>query len=242
MIKSLSAAAAASLLLFPLASRADDLALKDTRDKVSYSIGVNLGRSMHKDSVDVNPDAVAAGLKDGLAGGPTKMTDEEMSATMTAFSTEMQQKMQAKQQALGSDNKTKGAAFLAENQKKEGWKTTASGLQYKVLTTGTGDKPKATDTVVTNYRGTTIDGTEFDSSYKRNEPAEFPVNAVIPGWTEALQMMPVGSKWQLAVPAELAYGENAPPQIGPNSVLLFDVELLGIKKPGADASPSPAAK
>jgi len=107
-----------------------------------------------------------------------------------------------------------------------------------VITTGTGTKPKGTDTVVTQYRGTTIDGTEFDSSYKRNEPAEFPVNAVIPGWTEALQMMPVGSKWQLAIPASLAYGENAPPQIGPNSVLLFDVELLGIKKPDASATPA----
>jgi FKBP-type peptidyl-prolyl cis-trans isomerase len=150
--------------------------------------------------------------------------------------------MKAKQAEAGADNKAKGEAFLAANAKKEGWKTTPSGLQYKILTTGTGVKPKATDTVITQYAGTTIDGTEFDSSYKRNEPAEFPVNAVIPGWTEALQMMPVGSKWKLAIPANLAYGENAPPQIGPNSVLLFDVELVGIKKPGTDAGAPPDAK
>jgi FKBP-type peptidyl-prolyl cis-trans isomerase len=117
---------------------------------------------------------------------------------------------------------------------------TASGLQYKIIKTGTGAIPKATDTVVTNYAGTTIDGTEFDSSYKRNEPAEFPVDKVIPGWTEALQLMPVGSTWDLAIPSNLAYGEEAPPQIGPNSVLLFHIELLGIKPP--DASPSPAGK
>ena len=134
----------------------------------------------------------------------------------------------------------KGRQFLNENGKKEGVTSTSSGLQYKVLKAGTGPKPKADDVVTTHYRGTLVDGKEFDSSYKRNEPAVFPVNGVIPGWTEALQMMPAGSKWQLAIPANLAYGEDAPPQIGPNSVLLFDIELLSIKAP--DASPSPAGK
>jgi len=221
--------------------RADDT-LKDDQSKVSYSMGVDMGRNLHQQGIDVNPDVLVQGLKDGIAGGATKMTDDEMKTTMQTFIQGMKEKMQAKQAAAGADNKTKGEAYLADNKKKEGWQTTPSGLQYKIVTTGTGDKPKATDTVVTQYRGTTVDGTEFDSSYKRNEPAEFPVNAVIPGWTEALQMMPVGSKWQLAIPSSLAYGENAPPQIGPNSVLLFDIELIGIKKPDAGASPSPEAK
>jgi len=239
MNKYLYAALAASLLAMPSLARADD-AFKDDKDKVSYSMGVDMGRNLQKQGIDVDPDVLVEGLKDGMAGGPLKMTDEEMQATMTAFIQVMKDKMATKQKEQGTDNKAKGEAYLEENKKKDGWITTPSGLQYKVITTGTGDKPKATDTVVTQYRGTTIDGTEFDSSYKRNEPAEFPVNEVIPGWTEALQMMPVGSKWQLAIPASLAYGENAPPQIGPNSVLLFDIELLGIKKPDA-AGATPAA-
>jgi len=241
MNKYLYAALAASLLTVPALLRADDT-LKTDQDKISYSMGVDMGRNLQKQGIDVNPDILVQGIKDGVGGGSLKMTDEEMQTTMQTFITAMRAKMQAKEQAQGADNKTKGDAFLDANKKKDGWKTTASGLQYKVVTTGSGDKPKATDTVVTQYRGTTIDGTEFDSSYKRNQPAEFPVNAVIPGWTEALQMMPVGSKWQLAIPSKLAYGENAPPQIGPNSVLLFDVELVGIKKPDASASPAPEAK
>lgn len=239
MNKYLSTALAASLMTMPLLSHADD-ALTSDQDKVSYSLGVDMGRNLQKQGIDVNPDVVVQGLKDGIAGGPLKMTDGEMQATMTAFIQSMRDKMAAKEKDAAKDNLAKGQAYLDANKKKDGWKVTASGLQYKVITTGTGPKPAATDTVVTNYRGTTIDGTEFDSSYKRNEPAEFPVDKVIPGWTEALQMMPVGSKWQLAIPASLAYGEDAPPQIGPNSVLLFDIELLSIKAP--DASPSPAGK
>lgn len=232
MNKNLYAAVAASLLISPSFVRADD-AFKDDKDKVSYSIGADMGRNLQQQGIEVNPDTLMQGIKDGMAGGPLKMTDDQMKATMTAFVQQMREKMLA-------DNKTKGAAYLEANKKKDGWKTTPSGLQYKVITMGTGDKPKATDTVVTQYAGTKIDGTEFDSSYKRNEPAEFPVDKVIPGWTEALQMMPVGSKWQLAIPPNLAYGEDAPREIGPNSVLLFDLELLGIKKP--DAAATPAAK
>jgi len=237
MNKYLYAAVAASLLAIPSSVRADD-AFKTDQDKVSYSMGVDMGRNLQKQGIDVNPDILVQGLKDGISGGTLKMTDEQMQTTMQTFIQGMREKAQTKEKAQGEENKTKGDAFLEENKKKDGWKTTPSGLQYKVITTGTGDKPKATDTVVTQYRGTTIDGTEFDSSYKRNEPAEFPVNAVIPGWTEALQLMTVGSKWQLAIPSSLAYGENAPPQIGPNSVLLFDVELVAIKKPDANASPA----
>jgi len=239
MNKSLYAAVAASLLALPTFSRADDT-LKTDQDKVSYSMGVDMGRNLQKQGIDIEPDVLLQGLKDGMAGGTLKMTDDDMKATMTAFIQTVQEKMQAKEQAQGSDNKAKGAAFLEANKKKDGWKVTPSGLQYKVLTTGTGAKPTDSDTVVTNYRGTTIDGTEFDSSYKRNEPLEIEVGKVIPGWTEALKMMPVGSKWDLVIPSELAYGENAPPEIGPNSVLQFEVELLAIKKPDATAAPGAA--
>lgn len=227
--------AAASLLLgalsAPILHAADAAAPTAQKDKVSYSIGMEIGSKMKSQGVEVNPDQMLNGLKDGLAGTKPKLTQEDMQATMQAFASEMQGKMQAKMKAQGDENKAKGEAFLAENKKKEGWKTTASGLQYKELKAGTGEKPKATDTVTTNYRGTFIDGKEFDSS---KEPADLPVDGVIAGWSEALQLMPVGAKWQLAIPSNLAYGENPPsPVIGPNSVLLFDLELLGIKKPDA---------
>jgi FKBP-type peptidyl-prolyl cis-trans isomerase len=176
------------------------------------------------------------------------MTDEEMQATMEALRNEVRANMEKKQREAAEANKAKGEAFLAENKEKEGVKTLPSGLQYKILKEGKGEKPKATDIVVTQYRGTLVDGTEFDSSYKRNEPASFPVNQVIPGWTEALQLMPKGSKWQLFVPANLAYGEMGPPPIGPNSTLIFEVELVDIQKPkpaqeatSAEATTEPVA-
>ena len=158
------------------------------------------------------------------------LSEEEMRTVMTAFQKEMAAKQAEMMKSQGEKNKKEGEAFLAENKKKEGVKTLASGLQYKVIKEGTGKTPKATDKVSTHYQGTLIDGTEFDSSYKRGEPATFPVNGVIPGWTEALQLMKVGSKWQLFVPSKLAYGEKgAGPIIGPNAVLIFTVELLAIK-------------
>jgi FKBP-type peptidyl-prolyl cis-trans isomerase len=230
MNKYLSAAFAASLLALPPLARAGDPSLSTDKDKVSYSMGVDMGRNLQNKGIDVDPDILAQGLKDAVSGGPLKMTDAEMQSTMTAFIQGIRTKMEDQQKAAGATNKTKGEQYLADNKKKDGWKVTSSGLQYKIITTGTGEKPKPTDTVVTNYRGTTIDGVEFDSSYKRNQPAEFPVNAVIPGWTEALQLMPVG------------YGENGPPPIGPNSVLLFDIELLAIKAPGASPSPGAATQ
>lgn len=239
MKKILTAAVAASFTALSL--HADDVP-KETKDKVSYSIGLNIGGNLKHQGIDANPDMLAAGIKDALTGAKPRLTDEDMQTTMQAFAAEMQGKAQAQQKASGEKNKTAGEAYLADNKKKDGWKTTASGLQYKVLTEGKGEKPKATDTVVTNYRGTTVDGKEFDSSYKRNEPAEFQVDGVIPGWTEALQLMPVGSKYQLAIPATLAYGESAPPEIGPNSVLLFDLELLSIKKPGTKTDAKPDDK
>jgi FKBP-type peptidyl-prolyl cis-trans isomerase FklB len=202
----------------------------ETRDKVSYSIGADLGGTFKKQEFDINPDMLLRGFNDAYSGGKLSLTEEEMGQVMQAWQTEMRGKMEGKRKALGDKNKTAGDTFLAANKKKEGVKTTASGLQYKILKEGKGEKPKATDTVSTNYRGTLVDGTEFDSSYKRGEPASFPVNAVIPGWTEALQLMPVGSKWQLYIPANLAYGDGGQGPIPPNSTLIFDVELLGIEK------------
>lgn len=207
--------------------------LKDSKDKVSYSIGLNIGFNLKKQNVSINPDTFVLGLKDALAGKP-QMTDEQVKETMTAFEKEMIDK----QKAAGVKNGADGEKFLAENKKKEGVKTTASGLQYKVVKEGTGAQPKEKDTVKANYRGTLIDGTEFDSSYTRGQPATFPVSGVIKGWTEALQMMKVGSKYQLFIPANLAYGERAiGPDIGPNSTLIFEVELLDVK-PAAGANPS----
>jgi len=210
---------------------------KDSKDKVSYSIGLNIGLNLKKQNVSINPDTFVLGLKDALAGKP-QMTDEQVKETMTAFEKEMIDK----QKAAGVKNGADGEKFLAENKKKEGVKATASGLQYKVVKEGTGAQPKETDTVIAHYRGTLIDGTEFDSSYKRGQPATFPVSGVIKGWTEALQMMKAGSKYQLFIPANLAYGERAVgPDIGPNSTLIFEVELLDVK-PAAGANPSPSPR
>jgi len=205
------------------------LALKTEKDKFSYALGMNLGNSLHRQSVPVDPAILLRGLKDALAG-KTLMTDDDARAALKAVQTEMQKKMQETMQAAGAANKKEGDAFLATNKTKEGVTTLPSGLQYKILTAGTGPKPTATDSVVCNYRGTLINGKEFDSSYKRGEPATFPVNGVIKGWTEALQLMPVGSKWQLFVPADLAYGDRgAGTDIGPGSTLIFEVELVSIQ-------------
>ena len=206
--------------------------LKGLKEKASYSLGLDMGRRLRAQSVEIDPDLMARGLRDGLGGGDSALTDAEIQEVMQSFRQELAAKQQAVAKSAGDKNKGEGDKFLAENKKKEGVKTTASGLQYKVIKEGTGKSPTATDTVKVHYRGTLIDGkTEFDSSYKRGEPIEFPVNGVIKGWTEALQLMKVGSKWQLFIPSELAYGEAGTPggPIGPNSALLFDVELLGVK-------------
>lgn len=209
-------------------------------EKISYAIGFNTGNSFKTNSIEVNMDAFIKGIKNGLAGDNSVMTEDEMRATLTAFSQELRAKMVERQKVQGEDNKKKGEEFLKANATKEGVKTTTSGLQYKVITEGTGAMPKATDTVKVHYKGTLIDGKEFDSSYKRGEPVEFPVGGVIAGWTEALQLMKVGSKYQLFIPAGLAYAENAPPSIGPNQVLIFEVELLDIVKP--EAAPAAATE
>jgi FKBP-type peptidyl-prolyl cis-trans isomerase FklB len=210
----------------------DKTQLKDQKDKASYSIGYDIGSTFKKQNVELNADALFAGLKEGLAGKEAALSKEEREKTLEAFQKEMMEKQVAASKEAATKNAAEGEKFLTENKKKDGVKTTVSGLQYKVLKEGSGSPPKETDTVVTNYRGTLLDGTEFDSSYKRNEPASFPVNRVIKGWTEALQLMKPGGKYQLFIPSSLAYGERgAGRDIGPNSTLIFEVELLSIKPP-----------
>jgi len=214
----------------PAAKSPDAMELKTEKDKLSYAIGVNVGRSLQKDAVDVEANIVTQGLKDALAGGKTLITEDEAKALITALQTDLHKKQDQAMQAAGEANKKQGEAFLAANKAKDGVVTLPSGLQYKVLTEGKGPKPTPSDTVVCNYKGTLIDGTEFDSSYKRGQPATFPVGQVIKGWTEALQLMPVGSKWELFIPSEMAYGPRGPtPAIGANSTLIFEVELLSIQ-------------
>jgi FKBP-type peptidyl-prolyl cis-trans isomerase FklB len=214
----------------PAAKSQSATTLNTPKDKLSYAIGLNVGRSLQKDSIAVDPEILAQGVKDALSGGNTLLTDEEAKAAIVAIQADLRKKQEEMMKAAGEVNRKQGDAFLAANKVKEGVVTLPSGLQYKVLTAGTGPKPVATDSVVCNYRGTLIDGTEFDSSYKRGQPATFPVGQVIPGWTEALQLMPAGSKWQLFIPPDLAYGDRSPsPVIGVNSTLIFDIELLSIQ-------------
>jgi len=218
------------------------LTLKTPKDKLSYAIGLNVGKNLHRDTIDIDPAILLRGLKDALANGKTLMTDDEVKAAMIALQTDLRKRQAEQAQIAGDKNKKDGEAFLAANKTKPGVVALPSGLQYKILTEGTGPIPTANDTVVCNYKGTLLDNTEFDSSYKRGQPATFPVSGVIKGWTEALQLMPVGSKWQLFIPSDLAYGARGPSQeIGPNATLVFDVELLSIQpKPEAKAPPAPA--
>lgn len=218
--------------------------LKDQKDRISYSIGMDIGNNFKKQGIDLDSDLLARGIKDSLtANSSPLLTEKEVKDTIADFRKEMMEKHIARTKEAGEKNKKEGEVFLAENRKKEGVITLPSGLQYKVIAAGKGDKPKETDTVTVNYRGTLIDGAEFDSSYKRNEPATFPVKGVISGWTEALQLMQTGSKWQLVVPANLGYGERgAGASIGPNAALIFEVELLSIKEPEKQQEKQPEKK
>jgi FKBP-type peptidyl-prolyl cis-trans isomerase len=206
------------------------LTLKTPKDKASYAIGMNIGKSIHKDAVDIDLSILVRGIKDAIGSGKTLMTDDEARAALTALQADMVKRMQQK-----------GELFLAENKSKEGVVTLPSGLQYKILKEGTGPKPTAADTVVCNYKGTLIDSTEFDSSAKHGGPATFPVSGVIKGWTEALQLMPVGSKWQLFIPSELGYGARGGPGggIAPYSALVFEVELISIQPKAEVQTPKP---
>ncbi len=218
------------VLLAGQTGAAEKMTLKTQKEKLSYIIGVEAGNNMKKQSVDIDADILLLGLKDSLSGGPLLLSEDEMVAVKLAFRQEMMAKQAEAAKKLAEKNKKEGDAFLEENKKKEGVKTLPSGLQYKVIQEGTGKTPAATDTVTVNYRGTFIDGQEFDSSYKGGQPATLPVNGVIPAWNEALQLMKEGSKWQIVVPPSLAYGEQgAGNVIGPNAVLIFEVELISVK-------------
>ncbi len=205
--------------------------LTTKQDKISYIFGHNIGKNMSQQGIEINMDALSQGMKDGFSNGESKINIEEMTNLMQDFRKEMTVKKAEKKKLESTQNSKEGKEFLAENAKKDGIVVLPSGLQYKVMTSGTGNIPKADDKVKTNYRGNLINGTEFDSSYKRNKPTTFPVNGVIAGWTEALQLMKEGSKWQLFVPSKLAYGERgAGSQIGPNATLIFEIELIEIEK------------
>ena len=205
--------------------------LKDQKEKISYIIGRDIGTNFKRQSIDIDPDILGRGIKDGLSGAKPLLSEQEAKEVLAAFEKVMKGKQEESRKAIGEKNKKEGEVFLAENKAKEGVKTAPSGLQYKVIKPGTGKKPQATDTVTVNYRGTLVDGTEFDSSYRRGKPATFPVSGVIPGWTEALQLMEEGAKWQIIIPSKLAYGEQGAGQmIGPNATLIFEVELISIQE------------
>jgi FKBP-type peptidyl-prolyl cis-trans isomerase FklB len=220
-----------ALALLPaLAAAQEAPALKTEKDKLSYAMGMDLGNQLKTRSVDIDPALFARGLTDALAGGKTLLTPEEAKTVIAELQKAILVRQTAEAKAAGDKNKKEGDAFLAANKAKDGVVTLASGIQYRVLSPGTGKQPTIDDTVVCQYRGTLIDGKEFDSSYKRGQPATFPVKGVIKGWTEILQLMPVGSKWQVFIPPALAYGERgAGAEIGPHATLIFEIELISIK-------------
>lgn len=218
--------------------------LKTDKDRTSYAIGMEMGKGVKQQGFDVDPEVLIRGFKDAMGDKTSLISDDELRDIMTKLQTEVRQKQMAAQQAAASENKAKGEAFLAENAKKEGVVSLPDGLQYKVLTTGTGKKPAESDVVLCNYKGTFIDGTEFDGSEKQGKPVSFPVKGVIPGFKEVLQLMPVGSKWQVYIPPTLGYGERGTPNgvIGPNSTLIFDIELVSIQEAAANAEPAAGAQ
>lgn len=227
--------ALASIGMAAFMIRAEDKAtFKDEREKASYAVGLNLGNNWKRGDIDLDPDAVLRGIKDVYSGAP-KLSEDETRSVLTAYQQEISAKQQEKRKVIGEKNKAEGEKFLADNKTKPGVTTLPSGLQYQVITNGTGEIPKATDMVSVNYRGTLIDGTEFDHS-PTNQPATFRVNGVIAGWIEALQLMKTGSKWKLFIPSSLAYKEFGSGQkIGPNATLIFEVELVSIKPSVAPA-------
>ncbi len=206
-----------------------DSVLKTERDRVSYSLGLNIGNNLKGQSIDIDPDVFSRGIKDALTGSKPMLTEQEIQTTIKNFEKEMRIKQASRMKELGEKKKKEGETFLAKNGKREGVTTLPSGLQYEVIKEGDGKAPKSTDTVSVHYRGTLINGNEFDSSIKRGQPASFQVGGVIKGWTEALQLMNTGAKWKLFIPSDLAYGERGSRSIGPNETLIFEVELLAIK-------------
>lgn len=211
------------------ASAGEAPVLKTQKDKVSYGIGVDVARNFKRLGIDLDVEVLIKALRDVYSGEKLLMTEEDLRKTMNAHQTELREKQVLATRKVAEDNKKQGGAFLAENKTKEGVVTLPSGLQYKVLMEGSGKIPKTTDEVTVNYRGTFIDGTEFDSSYTRGKPATFRVDSVIRGWTEALLLMKEGSKWQFFIPPDLGYGERGAGPIPPNSTLIFEVELISVK-------------
>lgn len=244
MQKKLLAAAIATTLVLTSAcqgEKADDkksvaaeLSFATEESRVAYGIGRNLGMNLKTQSVELDLESFNAGLSDALEGKEARVSEADIMTAMQSFREKQEAKMKAEAEKLSLENKKEGEAFLAANKSKEGVVTTDSGLQYKVLKAGDGAKPGADDTVEVNYKGTFINGEEFDSSYKRGQSVTFPVGGVIAGWTEALKLMPVGSKYELYIPSELAYGPGGTGRIGPNTTLVFEVELLGIKEKAAE--------
>jgi len=218
-------------LLLSFCTPEKKIELKDDKAKESYSVGYQFGQNLKKMETDLDAEVLSAAIRDALSGKESRLSDEEMRASLTNLREKTVAAMQASMKEQAQKNLADGQKFLAENKTKEGVKTTDSGLQYKVLEEGEGPSPKAGDTVTVHYRGTLVDGTEFDSSYQRGEPATFPLTGVIPGWTEALQLMKKGSKWVLFIPSELAYGERgAGNRIPPNSTLIFEVEMISYQE------------
>ena len=239
MMKSLLTAGLMVAAFSPL-GLAQDLKLENDTQKASYLIGRNIGESMQADGLALDLDLLFAGLKEASAGTESQISEEDAQEVMMKFQSEMQEKQQAAAAAAAAESALASAAFLEENLERDGVVATESGLQYEVLTEGEGAKPVATDTVKVHYHGTLQDGTVFDSSVDRGEPVEFPLNRVIPGWTEGLQLMSVGSKYKFFIPSALAYGEaGSPPNIAPNSALVFEVELLEIPTPEVAPTPAP---
>ncbi len=220
------------------ADKSGDAALETDAQKLGYALGMQVGTSLQNFKGDMDIDAFAAGVRDQFEGSASKLAEADANQVRIAYFTKKREAEMAKRKEQGEANAKAGEAFLTENAKKTGVKETDSGLQYIVMREGKGAKPTADDVVTVNYRGTLIDGTEFDSSYARNQPVTFPLKGVIPGWTEALQLMSVGSLYKLYIPSKLAYGENgAGNKIGPNSTLVFEVELLSIGDKSAAAAP-----
>ena len=212
---------------------------KDEKDKASYAVGLNYGSNLKRQEVELDADRFFQGFKDAYSGKPL-LTEQEMRDVLNAYSQTLRAKAEEKKKQVGEKNKKEGEAFLAENKTKPGIVALPSGLQYKVITEGTGEVPKATDIVVAHYRGTLLDGTEFDSSHSRNQPLTRQVTGLVKGWQEALQLMKTGSKWQLFVPPNLGYGEQGyPPKIGPEATLIFEMELLSIQAPSPPVTNAP---
>ena len=241
-LTAVAAVAATPLLAFSLSCANGSSAAQSSQaaaipvsmeERASYAIGFNLGRTLHNDMIPAVVDQLVQGVRDGFAAAEPKCAEEDMDKALDELRQQAQAAAQTRQAESGAKNRADGEAFLASNKGRPGVVTLPSGLQYEVITTGTGPKPKATDQVKVHYHGTTIDGQVFDSSVDRGEPVVFPLNRVIAGWTEGVQLMPVGSKWKLFVPSALGYGSSAPPgaKFGPDSVLVFEVELLGIEPP-----------